>query len=77
VPKKSSQKTVHRFNIDLPDAVKVRLEEIRDETGASSVSEVVRRALATYDNLYTCHKAGNVAKMEDENGELRDLFIIP
>lgn len=44
-----AQKT--RLAVDVPPAVKERLERLRVQTEADSMSEVVRRALAVYELL--------------------------
>jgi hypothetical protein len=40
-----------RLNLDLSPEVKAQLETVQSRTGATSLTEVIRRALATYDFL--------------------------
>lgn len=41
----------------MSDAVRGRLEQLREETEADSLSEVIRRAVAVYDHLWSAKKA--------------------
>jgi hypothetical protein len=52
-----------RLNLEMSDQVRKRLEELRDKTDADSLAEVVRKALAVYEFLWT----------ERQNGA--DLFV--
>lgn len=47
-----------RVHISIPDTLAERLEDIRKETHASSLTEVVKNALALYAAAVTEHKAG-------------------
>lgn len=47
-----------RLTLDLAQAVKTRLEELRNEVGADTMTEVVRRALSLYDYIVTAKKGG-------------------
>jgi hypothetical protein len=47
--------------------VKSRLEELRGEVGADTMTEVVRRALALYDYFVTAKRNG--AKLVLKNGD--------
>jgi hypothetical protein len=38
-----------RLTLELPAPVRERLDQLRERTGAESVTEVIRRALALYD----------------------------
>jgi len=41
----------YRFNLELTPQAKAQLDELQARTGAASLSEVIRKALATYDAL--------------------------
>lgn len=56
-PKKS------RLNLEMSQSVRRRLESLRVRTEADSLAEVVRRALAVYDEVY-----GKLLWVEDIGG---------
>lgn len=49
--------------------MKDRLEEMRDEVGADTMTEVVRRALTMYDFVMTRKRAGSNIILRDKQGE--------
>lgn len=57
-----------RLNIDMPLPVKEKLEDLRDQTGAESMSEVMRRALAVYDFLLTQKAEGAITVIRSKDG---------
>ncbi len=64
-----------RLNLSLASKVRERMELLRDETGAQTITEVVSRALALYDFLITQKKAGARVLIEDEKG-MREVIIL-
>ncbi len=65
-----------RLNLDLPQAARDALVELRDKTHADSLSEVVRRALGLYDALVTETDNGAVAVLRYPDGAERRLLLI-
>lgn len=55
--------------------VRKRMELLRDETGASSLTEVISRSLAVYDYLWTQKKNGGKVLIEDSEGK-RELVLL-
>lgn len=55
--------------------VRDRMEELRDETGAHSLTEVISRSLAVYDFLWTQKKAGAKLLVQDSEG-MRELVLL-
>ena len=72
IPKKTK---VKRLNLELAMNVRARMELLRDETGAHSLTEVISRSLAVYDYLWTQKKAGAKLLMQDSDGT-RELVIL-
>lgn len=65
-----------RLDLELPERVRARLEELRTMSGADSLTEVVRRALATYDVLLTASRErGDVIVVRSRDGTEREVFI--
>jgi hypothetical protein len=56
--------------------VKSQLEELRDLSGADSMSEVVRRAVAAYDLLVNEATRGTVTVLRDKDGSERQLQFL-
>ena len=52
-----NHKTI-RLNLELSEVVRKRLEELKTEIEADSLADVIRRALALYDHVWTKHKEG-------------------
>ena len=65
-----------RLNLAVSEAVKERVEAIRDETHAESVTEVIRRALAVYDLLITRSNDGATVVIR-EGKEEKELLLVP
>jgi len=64
------------LNLKVAPQIRTRMEELRDETGAYNLGEVVSKALALYD--YVCGQKQNGAKIliEDADGALRELVVL-
>ena len=73
-PQRSSKKV--RLNLDMPPAVKERLEILRDSTHADSMSEVVRRALAVYEFVARESERGCQVYSRDEKGDETRIELI-
>ena len=55
--------------------VRTRMEQLRDETGAHSLAEVISRSLAVYDYLWKQKKTGGKLLIKDSEGE-REVVIL-
>lgn len=66
-----------RINLDMPEDVKNRLNELRDETRASSLAMVLERALAVYDYVYEQEKTGGQVVVKDASGSEERLKLWP
>lgn len=53
MPRPKRTKPTTRLTLDLSDEVRARLDRLKNQTGADSLTEVIRRALAVYD---FCHR---------------------
>ena len=60
----------------MPESVKERLEQLRDNTHADSMSEVVRRALALYELVTREVVQGSSLIIKSSNGSERHIEII-
>jgi hypothetical protein len=65
-----------RLTLDLPAKVRERMEEIRELSGADTLTEVVRRALAVYD-LVIKHTAKGGRILLEGDGETKVLEVVP
>ena len=63
----------NRIHVSYPDSMKDRLEEIREETDKSSLSEVFRQALLFYALAYEEHKKGSDFLIRTEGGDIERL----
>ncbi len=62
--------TKHRLNLVLPERSMERLEELKAKTDASSVTEVVKNALMTYESLADHLSEGVTFSGRHPNGEV-------
>lgn len=58
-----------RINIVLPERSTSRLESLKERTDASSVTEVIKHALMTYESLADHLEEGVVFTAQKPNGE--------
>ena len=67
----------HRLNLVLPERSMERLEDLKARTDASSVTEVVKNALMTYESLADHLAQGVTFSGKRPNGEAFDVeFLI-
>jgi hypothetical protein len=64
-----------RLNLEIGKEVRERIEELMDETGARSLTDVVSRALAVYDFLCKQKKKGGKILIQDDQGT-RELVLL-
>lgn len=62
------------MNLDLTKQAKDRLDDLAEVVGASSQSDVVRRALRIYDYLVSEQQKGNSIVVKTEDGD-QPLFL--
>nr|AFD62205.1 hypothetical protein [Paracoccus haeundaensis] len=62
--------TKHRLNLVLPERSMDRLEDLKVRTDASSITEVVKSALMTYESLADHLAEGVVFSGHRPNGEV-------
>lgn len=65
-----------RLNLSVSEAIRDRIEELRDETHAESATEVIRRALAVYDLMITKTNEGGkvLIRIGDEE---KEVLLVP
>jgi hypothetical protein len=65
-----------RLNLEMSEEVRQRLESLREKTDADSLSEVIRRALAVYDFLWSEREKGTRLMARDADNKDRDLVLL-
>jgi hypothetical protein len=65
-----------RLNLEMPEATKESLDRLKDATQADSTTEVIRRALAVYDFLWSCKKSGETPIVRSQDGKERELLLL-
>lgn len=63
------------MGLALSQAVRDRISDLREATGAESIAEVFRRALAVYDTLITAQKDGGQIFVRTKDGQEHSLVI--
>jgi len=69
-------RTIKRLNLALRQEVHDRMEYLRDETEAETITEVIKKSLAVYDFLLTQKKSGAKLIIQDEEGQ-REIVLFP
>jgi hypothetical protein len=76
MPSANRPRKPHRLNLEMTDAVKNRLDQLRDQTQADSQSEVIRRALAIYEFLWQKRSDGAEIVLRKPDGSESLLSIV-
>ncbi len=66
----------HRLNLALSEWVAERLDRLVQEVNAESRTDLIRRALAVYDECVDTQKAGGRVVLESKDGERTQLRIV-
>ena len=64
-----------RLTLDVPDPVRERLERLKTKSEASSVTEVVRRALAVYELLLEADVSGGSVLIAASDGSVKQVVV--
>ena len=73
-PKRTTAKV--RLNLEVSENMKARLEQLRDETYADSMSEVLRRALEVYEFVRKESQNDSALIIRSAAGRERQLKIL-
>lgn len=65
-----------RLNLRIGKNVRARIEMLKDATGAESLTEVLRRALALYDALLQERAKGYALILRDDDGSEREVSFM-
>lgn len=66
-----------RFGFRISNATQKRIREIHERGGGETMTETVRHALAIYEAVLDARDDGRGFFLEDDEGELRDVFLLP
>jgi hypothetical protein len=64
------------MNLEMPEEIKHRIEELQVLTYADSMSEVIRRALAVYDFLWHETQDGSTTIVRAKDGTEKKLQLL-
>lgn len=67
----------HRLNLEISGAVKARMHRLCEATDAASLTEVIRRALATYEQLIDRVKGGGEIIIRSPDGTEQHVLLVP
>jgi hypothetical protein len=71
----AAQPKKKRVQIDMSEKAFSRLERLRDESGSSTISEVIRDAIEQREAVVRLMKQGHTIYAEDEGGKKLYLFF--
>ena len=72
----ASTQTKTRLNLEITLAVRDRLERLREDTEADSLTEVIRRALAVYEMLWQNNAQGSQTILRQPDGSEREILLV-
>ena len=75
MPRQTKAAKTVRLNFQVATAVRDRLEALRQRSGADTLTEVVRRALATYELLLDYYGTGGTLIIRDADGAEKELLL--
>jgi len=75
MPKKGSRKPTTRLNLEIPQTLRDRIERLRDLSEAESMTEVIRRALATYEALLDHKQQHGQLRLIDDEGNVGTALL--
>jgi hypothetical protein len=70
-----SKATPKRLNLEMSERLRSVLENLREQTDAESLADVVRKALAVYDFLWQEKASGGRLVIKGKDGE-RELVLL-
>ena len=77
MPRRASAEPKVRLNLELPERLRGRLEQLRVMSEADTITEVVRRAVALYDALISAIRGrGEKVILRGADGTERELLIL-
>ncbi len=77
MPRRASAEPKIRLNLELPERLRGRLEQLRVMSEADTITEVVRRAVALYDAMMSAMKErGEKVILRGADGSERELLIL-
>lgn len=76
MPKSKTNSKRKRLSLDLTPQVKRRIENLREITEAESLTEVIRRALASYELLCEAQVSGKSILVRDVDGTESTVILL-
>lgn len=73
-PPKVSSKV--RLNLEMPASLKQEIDELVEQTGAASLSEVLRRSLALFGLAMKCQAEGVKLQLAHKDGTVETLRVL-
>lgn len=75
MPRIKKKGPTRRLNLEMDARVRERLESLCVETGADSLTEVIRRSLAVYDYLWAEKSNGAKLIVKSDNDEKEVVLL--
>jgi hypothetical protein len=65
-----------RLNLEMSETVRHKLEDLQRRTDAPSLSEVIRKALAVYDLVWSAVDEGRQIVIRDDDGAEQTVILV-
>ncbi len=75
MPRTAKRFPTRRLSLEISEDARKNLEALRDKTQADSLTEVIRRALAVYDFLWSQKQKGAKLVVNGPDGE-KELVLL-
>jgi hypothetical protein len=70
------QRNKARLHLALPERVRERTEQLQALSSASSITEVIRRAIEVFDLVTTAVKRGDKVILRGADGKDREVILV-
>jgi len=76
MPRIAKNHPTSRLNLEMGESARQKLDTLRDQTQANSLTEVVQRALAVYEFLHAEKAKGNALVVKDPDGGEKEVVLL-
>lgn len=75
MPRPPSKEPKIRVNLELPERTRERIDRLQHLSEAETMTEVIRKAVAVYDALFTTIRSGGKVVLRSADGVERELVL--
>ena len=65
-----------RLTLELKSEAHAKMKTLQNDTGAASITEVIKRALAVYEYVHDTKKSGGAIIVRDATGKETEIILL-